>query len=269
MILRLVQAHLAVAVAGPLHFQGHGSNSGWCLVAVLSSVLTSEVSRHWWCLFMDPQWQQVMPTSRIRDNCSDFPPTPVDHARVPHHTQTAQEAPPPIAPPSKFLSCAEKHIPMWSILPPLVLPSNGTLLILWAQNSSLVPSAVALPSLAHCSPLPTSLRLSPHCQPQSSPQNLPLEPILVPSPHLSISCCGVPGCGTDGSVLFSVALGSFCLSRFPCQLVSFPGCVFLSSFIASFQEFFSPFLFLFFSLSHFFPFSSSWLCGEFLPLLEV
>ena len=44
--------------------------------------------------------------------------------------------------------CAERFL-CWSSPPPLALPNNGVLLLLWAQTSSRVPSSVVLCSLAH------------------------------------------------------------------------------------------------------------------------
>ena len=53
-----------------------------------------------------------------------------------------------------FESDGGKRVLWWSAPPPLTLPTSGTLLLLWAQTSSLVPSAVALCSPAHGAPLP-------------------------------------------------------------------------------------------------------------------
>ena len=76
----------------------------------------------------------------------------------PHPVHCTRESPP-----------SEKDIPMVVCPPPLTLPNNVTLLLLWTQTSSGVPSVMALCSPAHGPPLPSHSV----CLHRASPSSLP------------------------------------------------------------------------------------------------
>ena len=54
-----------MAVAAHVHSQGSESNNGWYLVAVPSSVLTSEVTGAIGVYEQDPSWWQATPISGV------------------------------------------------------------------------------------------------------------------------------------------------------------------------------------------------------------
>ena len=103
-----------------------------------------------------------MPISGVRDDYSGLPPLPIDHTRRAPSGLAMQEVPPPIA--SARGTVTHNPHERLLIVCSSALPNSGALFLLWVQTSSQVPSAVALSSPALCAALPSSLRLSPHCQ---------------------------------------------------------------------------------------------------------
>ena len=153
---------------------------------------------------------------------------------------------------------------MWSHPTPLLHPSNGDLLLWWAQVSSHTPLAVVHGSLAPSEFFHTV---------NASPLYFPSLQVSVPSPQTSVSGSGAPGGGTN-HLSFSLLCPlqtSYCTffqgfkDASPSRLIylsgGLPRCRFLSTFTAPSQECWSC------PDSSFFFFCATQLCGGFHALL--
>ena len=186
-----------------------------------------------------------MPTSGVREKCAGLPLLPVDHARrtlscLAHarvlttyswckrgfaaHSHTLQES-----------ALAQRKVFLWcSAPPPLALPTNGTLLLLWVQTSlDSLHYDSTLQTMTHCLPIPSGCLHTdnPSPLPRTDLQSLSLSTQLM-SKHLRLWCLGqwhqwfvlISLCFallSLAAVLVSEAVRPLCINWSPCQLDGF------------------------------------------------